>query len=100
MADSRPTSAAPAPSYEIAFASLGPLNTDIFIAAADGSDPKPLLPHRNRDYNASFSADGRWIVFTSTRNGSADIYRVHEDGSGLARLTDDPAFDDQGGAVS
>ncbi len=30
------------------------------------------------------------------RNGSADIYRVHADGSGLARLTDDGAFDDQG----
>ncbi len=96
MADSQPRSAAAAPNYTIAFANLGPLNTDIFIAAADGSDPKPLLPHRDLDYNASFSADGRWIVFTSTRNGSADIYRAHEDGSGLARLTDDPAFDDQG----
>jgi TolB protein len=35
-------------------------------------------------------------VFTSTRDGSADIYRAHPDGSGLERLTDDPAFDDQG----
>src|SRR5206468_1406993 len=26
----------------------------------------------------------------------ADIYRVHPDGSGLDRLTDDPGFDDQG----
>jgi Tol biopolymer transport system component len=75
---------------------LGPLNTDIFIAAADGTNPRPLLSHPNLDYNASFSSDGRWIVFTSTRNGSADIYRVHPDGSGLARLTDNPAFDDQG----
>ena len=35
-------------------------------------------------------------MFTSERNGSADIYRVHPDGTGLERLTDDPAFDDQG----
>jgi Tol biopolymer transport system component len=88
--------AAPESSYAIAFASFATLNTDIFIAAADGSNPTPLLPHPDLDYNASFSRDGRWIVFTSTRNGSADIYRVHPDGSGLARLTNDPAFDDQG----
>jgi Tol biopolymer transport system component len=48
------------------------------------------------DYNASFSHDGTWIVFTSERGGSADIYRVHPDGSGLEQLTRDPAFDDQG----
>ena len=26
----------------------------------------------------------------------SDIYRIHPDGSDLERLTDDPAFDDQG----
>ncbi len=82
--------------YAIAFASFAPLNTDIFVAAADGSNPRPLLVHPDQDYNASFSRDGKWIVFTSERHGSADLYRVRPDGSGLARLTDDPAFDDQG----
>jgi Tol biopolymer transport system component len=96
MADRLPITAATVPNYTIAFSNLGPINSDLFTAAADGSNPKPLLPHRDLDYDASYSADGRWIVFTSTRNGSADIYRVHEDGSGLVRLTDDPAFDDQG----
>jgi TolB protein len=48
-----------------------------------------------QDYNASFSHDGRWVLFTSEREGSADIYRVRPDGAGLERLTDDPAFDDQ-----
>jgi Tol biopolymer transport system component len=84
------------PRYAVAFASFAPLNTDIFVAAADGSNPRPLLAHPALDYDASFSPDGQWIVFTSTRNGSADIYRVHPDGSGLAQLTDSPAFDDQG----
>ena len=82
--------------YRIAFASFAPLNMDIFVADADGSNAKPLLAHPDQDYDASFSHDGKWIVFTSGRNGSADIYRVHPDGSGLERLTDDPAFDDQG----
>ncbi len=83
------------PSYTIAYASFAPLNADIFVANADGSDAKPFLPSPAQDWNASFSHDGQWIVFTSTRNGSADIYRAHPDGSALERLTDDPAFDDQ-----
>src|SRR5262245_19119014 len=82
--------------YALAFASFAPLNTDIFVADTDGGNARPLLPHPNLDYDASFSRDGRWVVFTSERHGSADIYRVKTDGSGLARLTDDPAFDDQG----
>jgi Tol biopolymer transport system component len=40
------------------------------------------------------TGDGAWIALTSERNGSADIYRVHPDGSGLERLTDSPACDD------
>ena len=48
------------------------------------------------NYNPSFSYDSRWIVFTSEHFGSADVFRVHPDGSGLERLTDSAAFDDQG----
>jgi Tol biopolymer transport system component len=83
------------PSYTIAFAHFGPRNLDLFVADADGKNPKPLVPHAGNDYNASFSADGTWIVFTSHRKGSADIWRVRPDGTELERLTDDPAFDDQ-----
>jgi TolB protein len=86
----------PEPPYTIAFASFAPLNSDIFVAAADGSEAKPLLPHGDLDYNASFSRDGGWVVFTSERQGSSDVFRAHLDGSGLERLTDDAAFDDQG----
>jgi hypothetical protein len=75
---------------------IGPSESTLFIANADGSDERPLLPNSGFDYNASFSADGKWIIFTSERGGSADIYRAHPDGSGLERLTDDPAYDDQG----
>jgi len=75
---------------------IGPSQSTLFIAKTDGSDERPLLPNSGFDYNASFSPDGKWIIFTSERGGSADIYRVHPDGSGLERLTDDPAYDDQG----
>jgi Tol biopolymer transport system component len=60
------------PSDTLAFASFGPLNTDQFTADADGRNPQPLVPHADHADNASFSHDGRWIVFTSHPNGSAD----------------------------
>ena len=80
--------------YTIAFASLAPWDLDVFIADADGSNAKPLASHPDLDYNAAFSPDGQWIVFTSHRNSGADLYRIHPDGSGLQRLTNHPAFDD------
>jgi TolB protein len=77
------------------FSRVGPTRIGLFLADANNSNERALLPADSLDYNPSFSADGKWIVFTSERTGSADIYRVHPDSSGLERLTDDPAFDDQ-----
>src|SRR4029453_12577648 len=67
----------------------------LFIAAADGGSERPLVTPADVDYDAAWSADGESIVFTSERNGSADLYRVKPDGTGLERLTDSPAYDDQ-----
>ena len=77
---------------------IGPSQSTLYVANADGSGEHPLFSTSGFDYNASFSADGKWIVFTSERTGAgqADIYRVHPDGSSLERLTDNPALDDQG----
>jgi Tol biopolymer transport system component len=80
----------------IAYASLAGVRPNLFIADTDGSNARPLLvPNDYDNFNASFATSGDWVVFTSDRSGSADIYRVHSDGSGLERLTDHPAFDDQ-----
>jgi Tol biopolymer transport system component len=75
---------------------IGPSQSTVFIANADGSNERPLLRTSGFDCNASFSADGKWIVFTSESGGSADVYLVDPGGSGLERVTDDPAYDDQG----
>ena len=72
-----------------------PTRSELIIADTDGSNPRKLVPGSHIDYNASFSFDDRWVVFTSERDGSADIFRVRPSGMGLERLTDDPAFDDQ-----
>ncbi len=79
----------------IFFSGAGPPKITIFVSSADGSEERALLQSTSRDYNPSWSPDGQWIVFTSERNGSADLYRVKPDGAGLERLTDNPAYDDQ-----
>jgi TolB protein len=86
----------PAPE-KIVFARVFPQPGQIglFIAAADGSGERPLLTPGDLDYNAVWSPDAASIVFTSERNGSADLYRVKPDGTSLERLTDSPAYDDQ-----
>src|SRR5712691_10605005 len=73
---------------------LGPSQSSLFVSNADGSGEQKLT-EGYLDYNPVWSPDGQWIVFTSERNGSADLYRMRPDGSGLERLTDAPAYDDQ-----
>lgn len=72
-----------------------PSSSSLFIANADGSNEQALLLDANMDYDASFSADGQWIVFTSERRGAAKIFRVRRDGSNFEQLTDGNGFDDQ-----
>jgi Tol biopolymer transport system component len=67
----------------------------LFMADADGSNEHPLLNPADLDYDATWAPDGTSIVFTSERNGSADLYRVKPDGTALERLTDHAAYDDQ-----
>jgi Tol biopolymer transport system component len=77
---------------------IGPSQSELCVANADGTGERKLLDKSGFDYHANFSYDGQWIVFTSERGGygKADLYRVHPDGTGLEQLTDDPALDDQG----
>ena len=76
---------------------IAPSVSELYVATADGSNERKLLGDNTFDYHASYSPDGKWIVFTSERagDGQADIYRVHPDGTGLEQLTDSPALDDQ-----
>src|SRR5271169_6327790 len=73
---------------------LGPSRASLMIADPDGTGERTLT-EGSLDYNPAWSADGKWIAFTSERGGSADLYRMRPDGTGVERLTDDPAFDDQ-----
>ena len=68
----------------VLFSRLGPTQAALFVAQADGSGEHALIPTTSLDYDPAWSPKGDWIAFTSERNGSADLYRVHPDGTGLA----------------
>ncbi|MEZ4452842.1 MAG: hypothetical protein R3B09_25495 [Nannocystaceae bacterium] len=69
---------------------------DIYVAGADGSDPKVLSQSPGYDAEATVSPKGDRIVFTSTRDGDPEIYTMAIDGSDVRRLTNAPGYD--GGA--
>lgn len=93
----RVRAATPGDVSKIVFARVFPNAGQIglFIAAADGSDERPLVGLGEIDYNPVWSPDGAAIVFTSDRAGSAELFRVKSDGTSLERLTTNQAYDDQ-----
>ena len=68
----------------------------IYSAARDGSDPVALTDTDAYDAEATVCAVDGSIVFTSTRDGDLDLYRMDADGANVRRLTDAPGYD--GGA--
>jgi len=69
---------------------------EIWTAKTDGTDLQRLTDNDFYDAEATVSMDGQWIIFTSTRDGDIDLYRMRPDGSDVKRLTDLPGYD--GGA--
>jgi Tol biopolymer transport system component len=68
----------------------------VYSAALDGSDIKALTDTEFYDAEATVCSQDGSIVFTSTRDGDLDLYRMEADGSNVKRLTDTPGYD--GGA--
>lgn len=66
---------------------------DIYVAGADGSDPKVLIGGEGYDAEATVSPKGDKIVFTSTRTGDPEIFIADIDGSNVKQLTDAKGYD-------
>ena len=67
---------------------------DIWAVHADGSGAKNLT--KGKAGNNAFpdvTADGKQIVFRSTRDGNREIYLMNSDGTNVRRITNDPAND-------
>ena len=66
---------------------------DIYSAAPDGADIKPLTRTPGYDAEATISPNGKKIVFTSVRDGDLDIYTMDIDGKNVRRLTSEVGYD-------
>jgi Tol biopolymer transport system component len=69
---------------------------EIFSALPDGSDLRQLTDNSFYDAEATVCPVDGSIIFTSTRDGDLELYRMDADGSNVKRLTHKPGYD--GGA--
>jgi tricorn protease len=74
---------------KVAFAYLG----DIWTAEADGKNVQRLTVHKARDVYPRFSPDGKFIAFSSDREGNLDVYIIPSTGGAAKRLTQHSADD-------
>lgn len=68
----------------------------IFVANADGSNRKAITDGEGYNAEASFSPDGKKILFTSDRDGDLDLYEYDLRTGKTKRLTNELGYD--GGA--
>lgn len=68
-------------------------NPDIFVTDIDGWTIQNLTRHRGADLVASWSPDGDWIAFGSSRDGDWEVYVMRADGSGQRRITFSRGYD-------
>jgi Tol biopolymer transport system component len=69
---------------------------EIYSAKPDGSELKRLTESPGYDAEATVSADGKKILFTSVRDGDLDLYVMSSDGSEPTRLTRTLGYDGGG----
>ncbi|HSB10179.1 MAG TPA: S41 family peptidase [Blastocatellia bacterium] len=60
---------------------------DIWTADEDGKNVKRITVHKARDVYPKFSPDGKWIAFSSDRNGNMDVFIVPSTGGNPKQLT-------------
>jgi tricorn protease len=73
----------------IVFSYLG----DIWTADENGQNIQRLTVNRARDVYGRFSPDGKWIAFSSERNGNLDVYLIPAGGGNARQLTTHSADD-------
>lgn len=74
-----------------------PAALEIWVANADGSNPRQVTKLGGANFAPFFSHDGKQIIFTSNhldpRGRNFDVFLINVDGTGLQQVTFDPDFD-------
>ena len=83
------------PSGDILLASKGETaKSQIYTIEVSNFTVQNLSGNQYDETSPSWSPDGQWIVFVSTRDGNKEIYVMRKDGTNATRLTFDSAVDD------
>ncbi len=79
----------------IVYSTIRPAHWDLYLFDEPGVTPRQLTTDPSPDYNPAFSPDGRWVVFTSDRHGTADLFALELENTGEpVRLTSSSAMED------
>lgn len=74
-----------------------PSHLEIWVANADGSNPRQVTHLGGANFAPFFTHDGKQIIFSSNhkdpKGRNFDLFLVNVDGSGLEQVTFDPDFD-------
>src|SRR3954468_5255053 len=62
------------PHERLIYTTLRPANKELYLFEPGATAPKPITNDPALDYDATFSPDGRWVVFCSERAGNPDLY--------------------------
>lgn len=75
---------------------IGPSASELYVANADGTGERKLLQNSVFEYHASYAPDGKWVLFTSERNGlgQSDVFRARPDGTDIQPLVTSPSVED------
>src|SRR5690606_16649666 len=68
------------PDGRIVYSSLASGAQDLWIMNGDGSGQKQLTAESGSNFEAAVTPDGRYIVYTSGREGGHNIWRMDIDG--------------------
>jgi Tol biopolymer transport system component len=81
-------------STTIAFEAAVSGNTDVYLVGADGGHLRRLTAEPTMEGVPSWSRDGRWIYFVSTRAGAfPDVWKVSPNGGEPTRMTRSGGFE-------
>lgn len=82
---------APTPDGRLVYTRRDGKNMNLWIADADGKNSRQLTAENADDFAPTVSPDGKYIVFISTRSGTARLWRIDIDGKNPLRLTEETA---------